>query len=398
MPALFQSITSLTFALALIRPLSVLAFNNVRLPSRYWGQNLCGETHPTQTTKWQKTLSFYCQDNSVDVFSLAFLTAVSDAGGLPSINLANMCNNSVFPGTALLDCSFLAPDIEACQAKGKIVTLSICGAFNDVSLVSDSQAKQFADTIWNIFLGGSSSTRPFGSAVLDGVNLNLEGGSLTYWPTFVTQLRSHASSANKTYYITAALQCPYPDAYLGHAINTVGFDALYVQFYENYCGLQAFNELNEWDFVEWDHWAKTTSPNKMVKIYLGAPAGPLAARSGYVDVDTLARDALKLRELYSSFGGVMLWDASQAYANGDFAASIKRSLALSSSGSVSSAAVPSPTPSASKQNSTTITDALSSPSSPTGGSCCGATTWVVVVANNDEVPGVGYTSVPAISL
>jgi len=62
-----------------------------------------------------------------------------------------------------------------------------------------------------------------------------------------------------------------------------------------------------------DNWAKTASPNKNVKIYLGAPAGPLATRSGYVNADTLARDALKLRELYSSFGGVMLWDASQAY-------------------------------------------------------------------------------------
>jgi chitinase len=74
----------------------------------------------------------------------------------------------VFPGTALLDCSFLAQDIQTCQAKGKIVTLSIGGASSGISLVSDSQAKQFADAIWNIFLGGSSSTRSFGSAVLDG--------------------------------------------------------------------------------------------------------------------------------------------------------------------------------------------------------------------------------------
>jgi chitinase len=73
-----------------------------------------------------------------------------------------------FPGTDLPDCAFLASDINACQAKGKIVTLSIAGAFSDVALASDSQAEQFADTIWNLFLGGSSTMRPFGDAILDG--------------------------------------------------------------------------------------------------------------------------------------------------------------------------------------------------------------------------------------
>jgi chitinase len=48
------------------------------------------------------------------------------------------------------------------------VTISIGGATGAVGLTSDTQAKQFADTIWNLFLGGSNNTRPFGSAILDG--------------------------------------------------------------------------------------------------------------------------------------------------------------------------------------------------------------------------------------
>jgi chitinase len=48
------------------------------------------------------------------------------------------------------------------------VTISIGGAYGDVGFVSNSQAEEFADTIWNLFLGGSNSTRPFGSAILDG--------------------------------------------------------------------------------------------------------------------------------------------------------------------------------------------------------------------------------------
>lgn len=55
-----------------------------------------------------------------------------------------------------------------CQSKGKIVTMSLGGATGSVGFSSDSQAETFADTVWNTFLGGSSSTRPFGNAVLDG--------------------------------------------------------------------------------------------------------------------------------------------------------------------------------------------------------------------------------------
>lgn len=62
-----------------------------------------------------------------------------------------------------------------------------------------------------------------------------------------------------------------------------------------------------------DNWAKTVSPNKDVKVYIGAPAGPQAASKGYVDADTLASYAVQMRDRFSSFGGIMLWDASWAY-------------------------------------------------------------------------------------
>jgi chitinase len=65
--------------------------------------------------------------------------------------------------------------------------------------------------------------------------------------------------------------------------------------------------------IDRDNWAKTVSPNNETKIYIGAPAGPLAASSGYVDVDMLASCALNMRDQFSSFGGIMLWDASWAY-------------------------------------------------------------------------------------
>ena len=62
-----------------------------------------------------------------------------------------------------------------------------------------------------------------------------------------------------------------------------------------------------------DYWARNVSPNKDVKVYIGAPGATGAAGGGYVPIATLSSIAVKMRQSYPSFGGVMLWDASQAY-------------------------------------------------------------------------------------
>ncbi|KAL0063817.1 Chitinase 2 [Marasmius tenuissimus] len=217
-----------------------------------------------------------------------------------------------------------------CQDKGKIVTLSLGGdtANNPgpVTFSSDAQAEQFADTVWNLFLGGSSTSRPFGNAVLDGIDLDIEGPvPSTGYVAFVNRIRSHTDQANKKYYVTAAPQCPYPDQTLGSILNGARFDAVYVQFYNN-PGCQASS--GNINFNQWDQWAKTESRNKDVKIFLGVPgASPTAASpASYVDPDTLGELAKLIQDQYSSFGGVMLWDASQAYANGRYDVAIKSAL------------------------------------------------------------------------
>ena len=62
-----------------------------------------------------------------------------------------------------------------------------------------------------------------------------------------------------------------------------------------------------------DNWARTVSPNPAVKVYIGAPASSTAAGSGYLPASNLASIATQMRKSFPSFGGVMLWDASQAY-------------------------------------------------------------------------------------
>ncbi|THH05660.1 hypothetical protein EW145_g4631 [Phellinidium pouzarii] len=342
----------------------------------YWGQDSYGATH-NDVANFQQRLGFYCGSDSVtDTFPMAFLTVAFGEDNLPSIDLSNTCNendNATFPGTELVNCSSLAGDIEKCQAAGKIVTISIGGATGGVSFTSDSQGQTFANTIWNVFLGGSSSTRPFGSAVLDGVDLDIEGGGSTGYAAFVTQLRSLAATANKQYYITAAPQCPFPDANLGSVINAVGFDAVYVQFYNNFCGLQAFSNPNDWNFATWDNWAHTMSPNSNVKVYIGAPASSTAAGSGYVDAATLANIIKTTKATYTSFGGVMMWDASQAYANSRYDVAAKNAL---TEGTTS----PAPPPSSSSTKPTSTTSTSSSSSAAPTSNCAGVPLWSSSIA------------------
>lgn len=90
---------------------------------------------------------------------------------LISLSLGQTCNSNngnVFPGTKLAVCHQLADDIKTCQKRGKIVTMSLGGATGSTAFSSDAQAQTFAETVWNLFLGGSSDVRPFGDAVLDG--------------------------------------------------------------------------------------------------------------------------------------------------------------------------------------------------------------------------------------
>ncbi|KAF8548187.1 glycoside hydrolase [Imleria badia] len=347
----------------------------------YWGQNSYGATNPSDTANWQQPISYYCQDNTVDIIPVAFLDIFNTTGGLPSVNLANTCSTSsdgVFPGTQLPDCTFLAPDIQTCQNAGKIVTISLGGATGAASFADDAEGEAFAQIIWDIFLGGTSTTRPFGAAVLDGIDMDIEGGTQTGFTAFLTTLRQLMNSGSKPYYITAAPQCPYPDAYIGDTLNAVSFDAVFVQFYNNYCGLNNYDNTNDWNFATWDNWAKTVSPNPNVKVFIGAPASSSAAGSGYVDASTITTIIGQTSSEYTSFGGVMLWDMSQAHANNRYDISVKD--ALTGGGSVN------PTTSMPVTSTTPVTTSVPAPSttSPTTtssittagtGSCAGVSSW-----------------------
>ncbi|KAK9723372.1 Chitinase 2 [Basidiobolus ranarum] len=268
---------------------------------------------------WQKNLAYYCQDDTADVIPVSFLNTYFGKGGFPELNLANTCNvkdNATFPGTNMVNCPSIGDDIKFCQSRGKSIVLSLGGAGGSYGFQDDTQAKGFATQVWNLFLGGKSDTRPFGDAILDGVDLDIEGGGPTGYVAFVNQLRSYYQQDNsKKYLIAAAPQCVYPDGQLSSTLNNAWFDLVFVQFYNNPCGLQYYNNYQAWNFGVWDYWATHISPNPNVKVYIGAPAAPKAAGSGYISIDQLQTVVEQTRANFSSFGGVMFWDASQAWGN-----------------------------------------------------------------------------------
>ncbi|KAL1970816.1 hypothetical protein VTN77DRAFT_2650 [Rasamsonia byssochlamydoides] len=301
----------------------------------YWGQNSLGATDGSM----QQNLAYYCQNSDVDVFQLAFVTVINGIGGVPEINFANSGNNcTTFEGTALLNCPQIGEDIKTCQSLGKTILLSIGGAtYTEGGFTSEDAAVAGANLIWETFgpVTNSSALRPFGDAVVDGFDFDFEA-TVSNMPTFGNQLRTlFSQDTSKQYYLTAAPQCPYPDAADNPMLDgTVYFDAIWVQFYNNYCGLQSFTPgtttQNNFNFDTWDNWAKTTSLNPNVKVFVGVPGGPTAAGSGYEPVSSLT-PIIQYVKTFSSFGGIMIWDATQAWANTGFLSGIESALTSSAS-------------------------------------------------------------------
>ncbi|KAJ1642135.1 Chitinase 2 [Coemansia asiatica] len=276
----------------------------------YWGQNSHGTTNPGEN---QLPLDEYCDKEAGDVLVLSFLSEFN-ADGLhpPTLNLANSCLTT-FDNSTLLHCPNIGRAIKKCQKKGKVVILSLGGASGAYGFSDDVQAERYADQIWDMFLGGNSQNRPFDNAVIDGIDLDIEGGSSIGYVRFVQRLRERfTESPGRRFYVTAAPQCPYPDFYMGPILDNAYLDMVFVQFYNNYCGVDKANWFN---FEQWHEWATTISANKDVRVYLGVPGSPSAASSGYMPFDRLEELVNATRSKFSTFGGMMVWDASQADSN-----------------------------------------------------------------------------------
>ncbi|KAG2725435.1 hypothetical protein I3843_01G066100 [Carya illinoinensis] len=265
--------------------------------SVYWGQNVN-----------EGSLADACATGNYGIVNIAFLVTFGN-GQTPQMNLAGHCD----PSTN--GCTGLSNDIRACQNQGIKVMLSLGGGAGSYFLASAEDARSVANYLWDNFLGGQSSSRPLGDAVLDGIDFDIEGGTTQHWDELARALSTF--SQQKKVYLTAAPQCPFPDAWLKGALDTGLFDYVWVQFYNNQPCQYSGNADNLKSY--WNQWNTIQAG----QIFLGLPAAPEAAGSGYIPPDVLNSDVLPSIKSSSKYGGVMLW--SRNYDKG-YSAAIKNNV------------------------------------------------------------------------
>lgn len=259
----------------------------------YWGQNAGGS---------QNRLKDYCDSETADILFLSFVNEMSPM----KLNFANMCDTRFSDGS--LHCPQIGEDVKYCQKNGKKVLLSI-GGQHGASFTSDEEAQDFAEILWNKFGGGTDSQRPFDSAVVDGYDLDLESQDPTGTVAFGKAIREHfKKDTSRTYYLSAAPQCVYPDKSLKDFLLKVDIDYTFVQFYSNECNMnQQFN------FEKWSTYVNSSSPNKKNKIFVGLPGSEHSADSKSFASSETVFDWLNLIKTDPNFGGISVWDASSSF-------------------------------------------------------------------------------------
>ena len=148
-------------------------------------------------------------------------------------------------------------------------------------------------------MGVQSSSRPLDLAVLDSIDFDIEGGSNLHGYDLARYIKGH----NKQIYITVAPQCPFPDASIGIGLNTGLFDYVWVQFYNNppyQNNPSAIGSLED----AWKLWTSYIPTNK---IFLGLPASPKAAESGFTPVADRNSKLLPAIKRSAKYGRIMLW-------------------------------------------------------------------------------------------
>nr|TKW16164.1 hypothetical protein SEVIR_5G281200v2 [Setaria viridis] len=281
---------SLLFAVSSV--LAAAASDDVKI-AVYWGQNAS-----------EGTLRDTCSTGLYAYVNIAFLSTFGD-GRAPVLNLADHCD----PPSG--GCASLATDIASCQSAGVKVLLSIGGgALGGYNLSSPSDAQGVAAYLWDNFLGGTGvagAPRPLGGAVLDGIDFDIEAPS-QYYDDLARNLTSlyRGDARGRAYMLTAAPQCPFPDASLATALGTGLFDHVWVQFYNNPPCQYAPGD----DAALRSAWRQWTAGLPSATVFLGLPASLDAAGSGFVDADTLASQVLPAVEGAPNYGGIMLWSRS----------------------------------------------------------------------------------------
>jgi len=195
-------------------------------------------------------LDQFCDRGTYDIVQLAFLDSFVDGRtNQPHMHLHKHHCNTTFkstdpdPDVGLIHCPYVANQIKHCQSKGVRVGVSLGGGVGNYYFTSDEQAQQFAHKLWNMFfVPDGKELRPFDDAVLDGIDLDIEGGTGLYYGTFLKEFHSIVQGyKEKEIFIAGAPQCTAAaEGHIGFMWNIIEpnaqyFSHMWPQFYNNYC-------------------------------------------------------------------------------------------------------------------------------------------------------------------
>ncbi|KAK4436255.1 Acidic endochitinase SE2 [Sesamum alatum] len=254
--------------------------------SVYWGHNA-----------FEGSLVQACLSGFYQYVNIASLAAFG-CGKTPVLDLAGHCDS---PSGS---CRVLITEIQTCQSLGIKVLLSLGGSAGNYGLCSSDDAKQVAAYLYDTFLSGTNTTGPLGPVALDGIDFDIEfPSSSLYWDDLARALKNY-STPEKKVYLAAAPECSIPDPNLDAAIQTGLFDYVWVQFYNNpQCDYRGgISSL----VAAWNQWSASLPEGN--QLFLGLPASPAAAGSGYVSPIEVETQILPVISHSENYGGVMLWN------------------------------------------------------------------------------------------
>ncbi|KAG9943618.1 glycoside hydrolase, partial [Aureobasidium melanogenum] len=299
----------------------------------YWGQG------PNQGS-----LQDVCKNPNVDIVSIGFINVFPDqgAGGWPGSNFGNACGSETYTynGTKTQlysNCPDIGTDIAICQQLyGKKVLLSIGGGYpTNYFIKNDASAVNFAEFLWGAFgpvkseWTSTGGPRPFGTAVVDGFDFDIEselssapvvdGRALTNYKTngyvkMITTFKNtlYPQDSMKPYYISGAPQCIVPDAHFASVVENAWFDFLFIQYY-NTAACSARQAISSGTFKGYNDWTGVQSKNADLKLYVGLPGSTAAASDASYYLQPSEVKTL-ISKVYSNarFGGIMVWESTYA--------------------------------------------------------------------------------------
>ncbi|ORY53633.1 glycoside hydrolase [Rhizoclosmatium globosum] len=238
----------------------------------YWGQSAIGNgvglngtgTRLIPNSDQQKPLAYYCDLGYYQTMNIAFLYAFGGGDSHWGLDLSSLgryevdANGVVTTSWEQIPISpdvFLkvGDDIKHCQAKGIKVVLSLGGDMHSPYQFIAGDGARLANVLYNAFLDGKSATRPFGTAVLDGIELDVEKTDSAYTQEQIIFLQTLKQLSPKII-LSAVPQC-YLNGGLGMDINTGPvikavpelLDYVIIQYYNNpSCSYPFGFNFNRW--------------------------------------------------------------------------------------------------------------------------------------------------------